>query len=183
MALFNGPLEPILTDKRNLALLSEHADSDRFDAAEREVIERHIPWSRLVREGETTFEGRTVDLVPFLEAERERFVLKPPLEQGGKGVAMGPAVTAEQWRATLDEALAAGDWLVQEWIVSRTYLERWGQDGVDAGAWLQDRVWGPFTWGDRFAGALLRQQPVSTRRPINASLGEATLGTALEVEA
>lgn len=182
VALFNGPLEPILTDKRNLALLSEYEDSDRFDAAEREIIARHIPWGRIVREGKTTFHGDPVDLVPFLESERERMVVKPPLDRGGKNVIIGPVVTPEEWRAALDEALAAGDWLAQEWIASRTYLERWGSDGVDSGAWLQDRVWGPFQWGDRYAGALLRQQPVSNTKPINASLGEATLSAALVVK-
>lgn len=182
VALFNGPLEPILTDKRNLALLSEHAASDRFDAAERQVIERHVPWSRVVREGVTTYQGDEIDLVPFLTAERRRFVLKPALGQGGQGVMLGGHVSADEWRATLDEALSSSEWLAQETVVSRAYLERWGEDDVRQGACLQERVWGPFLCGDRFAGALLRQQPLTTGKPINASLGLATLSTALEVE-
>ena len=182
VALFNGPLEPILTDKRNLALLSEHAGSDRFDAAERQVIERHVPWSRVVREGVTTYQGDEIDLVPFLAAERRRFVLKPALGQGGQGVVLGSYVGGDEWRAVLDEALSSGEWLAQETLVSRAYLERWGADDEHPGACLQERVWGPFLCGDRFAGALLRQQPLTTGKPINASLGLATLSTALEVE-
>lgn len=180
VALLNGPLEPMLADKRNLALLSEHAASDRFDAEERETIRRHVPWTRIVRPGESTFEDQTVDLVPFVEAERQRLVLKPPLERGGKGVALGIFETAESWRAALDEALAAGDWLVQERASSRKYLERWGR-GDDAGGWPHERIWGPFVCGDRFAGVMLREQPVFTAAPINASLGEATVSTVFEV--
>ena len=54
-----------------------------FDKAERRIIAEHIPWTRVVEERKTLFHGETVDLLPWMEANRERFVLKPNDDYGG----------------------------------------------------------------------------------------------------
>jgi hypothetical protein len=70
----------VLSDERNVGL---------FPDDEREAIEAHIPWTRLVAERTTRHGGRKIDLVPFILAQRERLVLKPNDEYGGKGIVLG----------------------------------------------------------------------------------------------
>lgn len=54
VTLYNGPISRLLSDKRNLALLSEHVESDRFDSEERALIRDCVPWTREIVPGETT---------------------------------------------------------------------------------------------------------------------------------
>jgi len=49
----------VLTDPRHAAL---------FNAREHEVIARHVPWTRVVREGRTSKGAETFDLVPWVSA-------------------------------------------------------------------------------------------------------------------
>src|SRR5206468_3838495 len=74
----------------------------------RAAIGDHIPWTRMVAERMTTHAGRTVDLVPFIVANRDRLVLKPNDEYGGKGIVLGWSVDDAAWeravRAALNEA-------------------------------------------------------------------------------
>ncbi|MFL5541343.1 MAG: hypothetical protein ACJ8J0_20310, partial [Longimicrobiaceae bacterium] len=81
--LFSPPIGWLLSDKRNLALISEHADTDQFTAAERELIHRHIPWTRLVRRGRTTWRGSPFRIPDDLPERREALVLKKASSIGG----------------------------------------------------------------------------------------------------
>ncbi|MGH7460111.1 MAG: hypothetical protein ACREMA_03665, partial [Longimicrobiales bacterium] len=95
----------ILHKKLSLAVLGDERNRDLFDAAEQEVIAAHIPWSRRVEERTTEFHGQTVDLLPFAEQERERLVLKPNDDYGGRGIVLGWEVTPERWSQALQTAL------------------------------------------------------------------------------
>jgi len=53
------------------------------------AIDAHVPWTRTVAEQQTLHGGRKVDLVPFILAHRDRLVLKPNDEYGGKGIVLG----------------------------------------------------------------------------------------------
>ena len=44
--VYNGPVAPILSDKRSISLISEQAH--RFTAEEQAIIEDYFPWSRVV---------------------------------------------------------------------------------------------------------------------------------------
>ena len=176
LAIFNGPLEPMLSTKRNLALLSEHAGSERWTDRERELIAKHLPWTREVRAGETTYDGAAVDLPAFLLDERQRLVLKPALESGGRGVLVGAAAEPREWRAQVDAALSEGGWIVQERVESRPFLYRYG----DEGAALHRVVWGPFALGQRYGGVVLRLQPLAHGDVVSVA-GGATGSTVLEV--
>lgn len=103
----------LLHKKMSLALLSDDRYTALYTAAERRAIRRHIPWTRKVREGHTTYGGRTIDLVDFVVREKDRLVLKPNDEYGGKGVVLGWTVDAHDWEQTLLTALTAS-YVVQE---------------------------------------------------------------------
>lgn len=176
LVLLNGPMDPLLSTKRNVALLSQYAGSGAFDADERAFIERHVPWTRLVAPGTVEFEGEVSPLTDLLIAQREKFVLKDAGSSGGKGVVIGRFSPAEEWRKSLDEALASNRWVVQQHQESLPYLYQSGRYGCS----VHDVIWGPFVFGDKYAGAILRMQPKADGGAVNLSL-HATEGIILEV--
>jgi hypothetical protein len=153
--LFSGPIGWMMSDKRNLALLSEHADSDQFTEEERELIHRHIPWTRRGRRGTALRDGRRIRIPEDLVEHREELVLKKASSIGGRHVHVGRFRTDAEWRAVIELAVHDGDWVVQEYLEMLPYCFQRGDDG----AGLHDMVWGLFVFGDHFGGAFLRMQP------------------------
>jgi hypothetical protein len=165
VALFNGPLELLLTNKRNLALLSEAAERGLLSPADGELVRRHVPWTRELRREETTYEGQPVELEAFCLDQRGRLVLKPVMGRGGRGVTVGDAVGAQEWRAQITVALDQGGHLVQERVRSRRFLYQYGEQG----AATHEMVWGPFCFGPHYGGQILRLQPDSVGGPVNVA--------------
>ncbi len=95
----------LLHKKASLAVLSDERNAHLFSAAEQAAIQRHIPWTRRVEERFTQFDGAQVDLVPFVLDNRDRLVLKPNDEYGGKGVTLGWDVSQAEWQHAVDEAI------------------------------------------------------------------------------
>lgn len=152
---FNGWVSPILSDKRNLALLSEQEDGDLYPPAERASISRYIPWTRLLVEDFAERRGERVYLPDFVLAEREHLVIKPGGAFGGKDVFVGSSLGASEWAARVDAALADGRFLVQDFVPSTTYLFQ----SPEGGAVPHEMVWGSFLFGARFGSCLLRGAP------------------------
>src|SRR5271154_2808449 len=102
----------VLTDEQNGALFSHD---------EREIIRRHIPWTRVVADVKTSHYGQPVELLAFIGKERENLVLKPSDEYGGSGVTLGWETDEAAWDAAIGRALSAknGVWIVQERIPIR----------------------------------------------------------------
>ncbi|MCP5052384.1 MAG: hypothetical protein GY940_34775, partial [bacterium] len=152
----NGAIAWLLSTKLNLALLSEMEDSELFSAAEREIIKKHIPWTRKIIPGETTYEGQTVQLKEFMLSNREKLVLKPILGSAGKDIYIGHYTSPAEWKQMVETAMTWNDWqdvrfgdypaemqwyqiakkafevknwLVQEYIEPPTYLYQLGENG------------------------------------------------------
>ncbi|MFL5383910.1 MAG: hypothetical protein ACJ8GN_15420 [Longimicrobiaceae bacterium] len=153
--LFSGSVGWLMSDKRNLALVSEYADTDEFTEAERELIHRHVPWTRLVRRGVATRAGRRIRIPDDLPEHREELVLKKASSIGGRYVHVGRFRSDAEWRAVIERALHEGDWIVQEYLETVPYCFQRG----DEGAGPHDMVWGLFVFGGHFGGAFLRMQP------------------------
>jgi hypothetical protein len=96
----------ILHKKASLAVLSDEVNRHLFTPDEGQAIDRHIPWTRIVVERRTRYDGREIDLLPFLADRQSEFVLKPNDEYGGKGIVLGWEVSAADWSAGLRAALA-----------------------------------------------------------------------------
>ncbi|HXG65044.1 MAG TPA: hypothetical protein VNO70_08040 [Blastocatellia bacterium] len=103
----------MLYKKMIFALLSDPAYNLNFEPEVAQAFARHIPWARKVCERKTVYGDRTVDLVEFIAANRERLVLKPNSEYGGKGVTLGWECNSDEWSAALRNALN-DSYLVQE---------------------------------------------------------------------
>lgn len=107
--------------KAFFAVLTDPRHEGLFSLQERRVIAAHVPWTRVVADARTHKDGRELELPELAEQQRERLVLKPNDEYGGKGVLLGWEATAAQWAAALDAAIAdpPGTWVLQERIPVR----------------------------------------------------------------
>jgi hypothetical protein len=110
----------VLTDERNDGL---------FSFGERELIRKHVPWTRVVADVRTAHDGESIELLKFLRSARENLVLKPSDEYGGTGVKLGWESSEADWDATIATAVAAtqGCWIVQERIPIRREVFPWIQ--------------------------------------------------------
>jgi hypothetical protein len=101
----------ILHKKASLAVLSDDRNASLYTAEEREAIEAHIPWTRVVEERRTSPAGAAgqaqgdVDLLPYIAANREQLVLKPNDEYGGKGIVLGWEVDQVGWERAMQVGL------------------------------------------------------------------------------
>lgn len=99
--------------KAGLAILTDERYSELFDAEVLEAIARHVPWTRNVRSGITSYHGERVDLIEYIRSARQRFVLKPNDDYGGKGISFGWESSVSEWDDAIESALAA-EYVVQE---------------------------------------------------------------------
>jgi hypothetical protein len=113
VCMVNPPDGKLLHKKASLAVLGDERNAHLFDADDRAVIAECVPWTRVVEERRTEHAGQTVDLVPHITAQRERFVLKPNDEYGGTGIVLGWTVDAGEWEQAVQRALAE-PYVVQE---------------------------------------------------------------------
>jgi uncharacterized circularly permuted ATP-grasp superfamily protein len=138
----------VLTDERNSAL---------FSASERDLIRRHIPWTRLLADSKMTRDGESFGLLDYVRRRRNDFVLKPNDEYGGTGVLLGWETTESEWDAGIDRALADRNaaWVVQERIaVRREVFPLQTECGVEMRDMLVD--FAPYLFRGRMAGFLTR---------------------------
>jgi glutathionylspermidine synthase len=99
----------ILHKKASLAVLSDERNAQLFTAEQREAIDAHIPWTRVVEERATAGpggSGASVDLLPYIAEHRDQLVLKPNDEYGGKGIILGWEVDQKGWEDAIRAALA-----------------------------------------------------------------------------
>ena len=143
--------------KAFFAVLTGERYAELFSDAERALIRRHVPWTALVEETRVARDGQSVDLLPYLRANRERFVIKPNDEYGGTGVTLGWETSAADWDHALDRALEerARGWVAQEKIaVRREPFPICDDAGVATRDMLVD--FAPYVFRGRLAGFLTR---------------------------
>ena len=175
--MFNGPLTPVWSDKRNLALLSELADSALWTAEERELIRTTVPWTRRISAAPVHPDSAPPVTAEAIKRDREGLVLKPSSGHGGQDVFMGSVTAAEEWDEVVDRAFTEGNWLVQERLESPPHVYQFGDEGYVP----CDMVWGFFVFGQTFGGSFVRMAPKNIGGPVNASRGS-HCGWVLEVE-
>jgi hypothetical protein len=96
----------LLHKKASFAFVSDERNAYLFNAEELDAVRQHIPWTRMVEERKTIGpDGATLDLVPWISANKEQLVLKPNDEYGGKGVLIGWETEQAVWDSALQTAL------------------------------------------------------------------------------
>src|SRR5207244_10322341 len=110
-------------------------------------------------------EGQRIDLIPFIAQNREKLVLKPNDEYGGKGVAIGWDTTDEQWQRTTEDALQ-GSYVAQEVVHLDRELFPYYENGLQFREMTADLD--PFIFGTDTQGILTR---ISAASLLNVTAG------------
>ncbi len=139
--------------KAGFAILSDPRYADLFTAEELDVIERHIPWTRIVRRGVTSFRGSERELDEILKTERERLVLKPNDDYGGHGVVIGWETDPNAWEHAVAVALERL-YVVQERVPVTKVAIPMFTDHVQAEEMFVD--FNPFLFQNEVEGGLVR---------------------------
>jgi hypothetical protein len=168
LILYVGLVTMLMSNKLNIALLSEHEESERFTLEERETIKKYIPWTRKTAPGQTRYQGERVNLQTFVLANREKLVLKPALNLGGKQILIGHHTSQSEWEKDVNKAFRQKSWLIQEYMEPSAYLFQEGEEDCAA----HSTVWGIFVFAGTYAGSFLRTLSTkNTKGIINAHQG------------
>jgi hypothetical protein len=140
--------------KAGFAILSDPQYADLFTNVELSTLRQHIPWTRIVREGTTSFDHGERELGEILRTEREHLVLKPNDDYGGSGVVMGWECSSDEWKQTIAQAFAR-DYVVQERVpVKKVAIPRFADYAVRSDEMFVD--FNPFLFQNRMEGGLVR---------------------------
>ncbi len=143
--------------KSVLAIMGDPRFRYLFNEEELDAIEKYIPWTRLVRDQESDYKGKTIQLRHFIAENKNNLVLKPNSGYGGAGVVIGKSSDNSEWQDTLNLALTKGqNYVVQELVpipvddfpimdgnklrgfeTKNVNINFWAYDGVFGGAFLR----------------------------------------------
>jgi hypothetical protein len=90
--------------KAMFGLLTDETLTAKFPAAERKAIKDHVPWTRLVAPGKTTRDGQPIDLIEFIQQQREKLVLKPNDDYSDQHSFFGWEMDDAAWERALKQA-------------------------------------------------------------------------------
>jgi hypothetical protein len=166
VCLVNSFRVQMLMKKALFALLDDPQYESLFTGDEVEALRRRIPWTRVLREGLTTYRDRQVDLIDFVASRREDLILKPNDDHGGCGAVLGWQCGDEEWSRAIKDTLGAS-FIVQERVEA---LQEPFPTLSGGQITFEDRRvdFAPYTWlGDNVEGAGVR---LSALAPLNASV-------------
>ncbi|MEU9504865.1 hypothetical protein AB0D32_01100 [Micromonospora sp. NPDC048170] len=139
-----------LHSKKLLALLSE--GMDWMDARQRELVDRYVPWSRVLGERKVLWAGRHHDLPRLLAEQQHQMVIKHATGDAGRQVTFGARTAPADWRRLVERACASGDHVAQQVVSSVPYpVEVIGPDGQVTRV-RADAVVSPFCIGGSASG-------------------------------
>lgn len=139
--------------KASLAIISDEKNAHLFTDEQREIIHKHIPWTRRVLEMKTVFGGKEIDLIEHLRRERENFLLKPNDDYGGSGIVFGWEVSGSEWETALENALRKS-FIAQERVPVEKVIFPTYSDEIKMEKLLID--FDPFLFRGRSEGGLVR---------------------------
>lgn len=114
ICMVNSFRSKLIHKKALFAVLTDLRRAGLFSATERRAIAAHVPWTRIVRSEKSDYHGQEIDLVEFINQNRNRLVLKPNDDYGGHGITIGWNIDEIGWTEALRVAISDGDYLVQE---------------------------------------------------------------------
>jgi hypothetical protein len=155
-----------LANKRLLAILS--SGPEWLSQDDRALVDEFIPWTREVHDVPVEYGGRRESLPELLTSRQERFVLKPSDKNSGRDVLLGHEAAPQAWAATLETALAAGSWVVQEFVrPSRLEVPLVDVARGDLEVHRLPAVISPYIIGGEFAGGMVRYDRLGADSVIN----------------
>jgi len=158
VCMANSFRSKIVHKKASFAVLSDPNYNFLFTPDELEIIARHIPWTRRVRQCRTVFSGVECDLIELIRSEQDQFVLKPNDDYGGHGVFLGWEMERQDWERTIASSLERPH-VVQERVPIKKLSIPMFTDGVTLEEMFID--FNPFLFNNQVEGALVRLSPSS----------------------
>lgn len=156
-----------LMKKALFALLDDPQYQNLFPSDEVEALRRRIPWTRVLREGFTTYGEEQVDLIDFVASRREDLILKPNGDHGGRDAVLSWQCDDSEWSRAVNEAMGAS-FVVQK-RVGATQESFPTLSGGQITFENSHVNFAPYTWlGDNVEGAGVR---LSSPASSNASVG------------
>lgn len=165
----------VVSSKKVLALLQDPRFEYLLSGAETARIRETLPWTRILRPGRATYGPWTFDLLSFVADNRERLVLKPASDYGGRGVMLGTETGQDEWEATIEAHAEAGDFIAQELVPIPEEMFPIVEDGRVQMRLKRFNI-NPFAIGGRYAGMLTR---ISDQAVINVAAGGGILPTVI----
>ncbi|MFC9224060.1 hypothetical protein ACFT8W_25595 [Streptomyces hygroscopicus] len=162
--VMHTPLQSdLFDDKAILALLSDSEYRQSFSEAEKQLIDRMLPWTRLVRDGWTRFNGERVDFMTFSVENQQNLILKPGAGLSGMGIVAGWETERDAWEKLLRRS-AGGPYLLQQRVNPTP------EPFVDPDSGLLEHVvsaWGVFFSEKGYNGGHVRTAPSGGDAVIN----------------
>jgi len=161
----------IMHKKASFELLTDETHQSWFTPEEQRAIRLSIPWTRRLRHRDTSYRGQNVKLVEFVRRNRNRFVIKPNDDYGGRGVYLGSRLNESEWEKAIATAVTE-DYVVQEAIDLRTEMfPIFSQNAWELQPMFVDT--NPFLFRGKVCGAMVR---LSSSPVVNVTSGGGETG-------
>src|SRR4029079_15674146 len=131
------------------------------------AVSVHVPWTRVVADRSTEFDGEKIDLLEWIDQNREQLVLKPNDDYGGRGIVLGWTVSGEKWSQAIRDAVEA-PYIVQHRVaIPKEAFPSWIDGALD----IHDRSLdtAPYVSKGRFVEGCLTR--ISTDELLNVTAG------------
>lgn len=152
--------------KASLAILCDKRFRHLFTVEQIEVIKKHIPWTRRVRGMKTDFDGNEIDLIEYLDKNRDEFILKPNDDYGGSGIVFGWESSAEEWQTALEIAQKESFVVQQKVPIEKICFPTYDENKIYTENFLVD--FDPFLFRGKVEGGLVR---LATTSLVNVAKG------------
>jgi len=143
-------------NKAALALMSDSRLRAAFSPAEAALIDRVLPWTRLLTRTDTEVDGRTVDLLEYCREHRAELIIKQQRGFQSRGIVPGWDTDDADWALALADGVGAG-------AVVQRRVPRRSERVVDphTGAVSEyAATWGVYLTPHGYAGSSLRAMPI-----------------------
>ena len=157
----------VANNKKLFALFQDPRFVHLVEGDELEVVQKTIPWTRVLRPGRVGYGSWTIDLLPFVADNRERLVLKPASSYGGHNVSLGIETAQDRWEKIIATHAERSDFVVQEYVPVPEEMFPTVEDGHVQMRLKRFNI-NPFGIGGRHAGSITR---ISDQAVINVSAG------------
>jgi glutathionylspermidine synthase len=157
----------VANNKKLLALFQDPRFAHLIEGDEQEVVQKTVPWTRILRPGRVTYGTWTIDLLPFVSDNREKLVLKPASSYGGRHVSLGMETEQHRWEQIIAEHAERADFIVQEYVPVPEEMFPTIEDGHVQMRLKRFNI-NPFGIGGRHVGSITR---ISDQAVINVSAG------------
>jgi hypothetical protein len=160
--LWTGLESQLINNKGSLALLADHDCRQRLSPREIALVDRVLPWTRLLTDAPSDADGAEVDLLEYCREHRAELILKPSLEYGGSGIVVGWQADKRSWTDALLAGIKRGD-IVQRRVVPREEPVV-SAETSRAEAWTA--VWGVYLTPAGYGGTHIRAVPADCDDPV-----------------